>query len=60
MNAFHKNTDLKKLHLNGGFEIFTALKIQVEVFWVVMPYSVVVGHQHFREPCCLHLQGEVK
>jgi len=37
MNAFHKNTDLKKLHLNGGFEIFTALKIQVEVFWVLMP-----------------------
>jgi len=22
------------------------------------PYSVVVGYQHFREPYCLHLQGE--
>jgi len=24
-----------------------------------MPYSVVVGYQHFRGLCCLHLQGEV-
>jgi hypothetical protein len=24
-----------------------------------MPYSVVVGYQHFRGPCFLHLQGEV-
>jgi len=22
--------------------------------------SSVVGYQHFRGPCCLHLQGEVK
>jgi len=32
--------------------------IQVEVFWVVMPCSIAVGYQHFRGPCCLHLQGE--
>jgi len=25
------------------FEAFTAIKIQVEVFWVVMPCSIVVG-----------------
>jgi hypothetical protein len=31
---------------------------QAEV-WVVTPCSVVVGHQQFRCPCCLHLQGEV-
>jgi hypothetical protein len=36
-----------------------ALKIHVEVFWVVMLCSVVVGYQHFGEPCFLHLQGEV-
>jgi hypothetical protein len=36
------------------------LMMQVEVFWVVTPYSVVVGYQRFRGPCCLHLQGEVK
>jgi hypothetical protein len=33
--------------------------IQVEVFWVVTPCSVVVGYQHFGGPCYLHLQGEV-
>jgi hypothetical protein len=35
------------------------MKVQVEVFWVVMPYSVVVGYQRFKGPCYLHLQGEV-
>jgi hypothetical protein len=34
-----------------------AVKIQVEVFWVVMPCSVVAGYQRFGGPCCLHLQG---
>jgi cephalosporin hydroxylase len=29
------------------FQIFTAVKIQVEVFWVVTPYSVAVGYQRF-------------
>jgi hypothetical protein len=35
------------------------VKIQVEVFWVVTPCSVVVGYQCFGEPFCLHVQGEV-
>jgi len=26
---------------------------EVEVFWIVMLYSVVVGYQHFGGPCCL-------
>jgi len=33
--------------------------IQVELFWVVMRCSIVVGYQCFGGPCCLHLQGEV-
>jgi hypothetical protein len=37
--------------------IFTAMKIQVAVFWVMTPCSDVVGYQRFGEPCCLHLQG---
>jgi len=37
------------------FEVFMAVKIQIEVFWVVMPCSVVLGYKHFRGPCCLHL-----
>jgi len=24
----------------------------------VTPHNVVAGYQHFRGPCCLHLQGE--
>jgi BarA-like signal transduction histidine kinase len=26
-------------------EVFTAVKIQVKVFWVVVPHSVVVAHK---------------
>jgi hypothetical protein len=40
------------------FEVFMVIKIQVVVFWVLTPCSVVVGYQHSRGPCCLHLQGE--
>jgi hypothetical protein len=32
------------------FEVFRAVKIQVKVFWVVMPGSVVVGYQCFGGP----------
>jgi len=30
--------------------------IEVEVFWLIMPYSVVVGYQCFGGPCTLHQQ----
>jgi hypothetical protein len=29
--------------------------LQVEVFLIVTPRSVVVGYQRFGGPCCLHL-----
>jgi hypothetical protein len=32
------------------------VKIEAKVFWVVTTCGVVVGYQHFRGPCCLHLQ----
>jgi len=38
------------------FEVFTAVNIQVMVFWIVISCCVVVGYQHFEGPCCLHLQ----
>jgi hypothetical protein len=38
--------------------VFTAEKIQVEVFWVMTPCSVVVGYRRFGGPRCLHLRGE--
>jgi hypothetical protein len=40
------------------FEVFMAVKIQVKVFWVVIPCSAVVGYYCLGRPCCLHLQGE--
>jgi len=44
------------LHLQGEKKT----QVQVEVLWVVMPYSVVVRYQRFAGPCCLHLQGDKK
>jgi hypothetical protein len=43
--------------LDARFEIFMAVKIQVEFFWVVTSSSVVVGYHCFRGPCCPHLEG---
>jgi hypothetical protein len=39
------------------YEFLTAVKIQVEVFWVVTPSSVVVGYQRSRGPYWLHLDN---
>jgi len=39
------------------FEDYTLVDMDFVVFWVVVPCNVVVGYQHFRGPCCLHLQG---
>jgi len=36
------------------------VKIQVEVFWVVTPCSVVVGYQRFGGLSCLHLHFTLK
>jgi hypothetical protein len=47
---------MKKVR-KARFEVFTAVKMQVEVFWVVTSRSVVVGYQRFGGPCCLHLHG---
>jgi hypothetical protein len=37
-----------------------AVKIQVEVFWVVTPCGVVVGYQHFKVPYCLRFHFIMK
>jgi hypothetical protein len=43
------------------FEVITAVKIPVEVFWLVMSCNIVVGYQYhsFGGLLCLHLEGEV-
>jgi len=35
------------------------MAMKINVIWVVMPCSNVVGYQYYRGPFCLHLQGEV-
>jgi len=37
-------------------EVYTAVRSQVAVFWVLTPCSDLVGHERFGGPCCLHLQ----
>jgi hypothetical protein len=44
-----KTRNLKKF--DARFKVFTAVKIQVKVFWVVMPHSVAVGYHHFGGSC---------
>jgi hypothetical protein len=39
------------------FGVFMAMKVEVMVFWVAKPCSVMVGYQHFGELCWLFLQG---
>jgi hypothetical protein len=41
------------------FEVFTVVKIQFEVFWVVITCGIAVGYKYLGRPCCLHLLSEV-
>jgi hypothetical protein len=38
--------------LKRDFRFVGTVKIQVEVFWVVTPWTVAVGYQHFEGPYC--------
>jgi hypothetical protein len=38
-----------------GFEAFTAVMLQGEVFWIVTQCHVVVEYRRFGGPYCLHL-----
>jgi len=49
------NVDAREFFLVCKFEAFTAVMFQVYILCVVTSYSVVVGHQRFRGPRCLHL-----
>jgi hypothetical protein len=42
----------------GRFEAYTAVIIQIEVFWVVTPYSVLVEYQRFRDALHFTLKME--
>jgi hypothetical protein len=50
-----------ELHINAPsqkharFDAFTAVKVQVEICWIVTTHSVVVGYQRFGGPGFFHL-----
>jgi len=44
------------MHVHGNIqfardEVSMVVKVQIEVFWALMPCNVVVGYQCFRGPC---------
>jgi hypothetical protein len=49
VNSNINEFQLKLKLLKCSLEAFMAM-FQVDVFWVVTPYSVVVGYQRFRGP----------
>jgi hypothetical protein len=38
-------------------QVFTAVKIWVVIFWIVVPFGAVGVHKLFGETQCLYLQG---
>jgi hypothetical protein len=51
------NISTKTRVLFARCEVFPAVKFQVEVCWVLIPCSVVVGYQRFRGLCCLKMEA---
>jgi hypothetical protein len=41
-----------------GFEVLTAVRKKMAVFWVLAPCSLVEVYQRFRGPYCLRHQGD--
>jgi hypothetical protein len=52
MPLLHIKDDIKG---HCRYEVFTVVKIQVKVSWVMTPHSVTVGYQHSRGHCCFNL-----
>jgi len=48
------DTNVSKVHA-ASMNFFMAVMFQIELFWVVTPYNVVVGYQSSGCPCSLHL-----
>jgi len=59
MVQFVWNTQKLNKQSLSSYKAFTVVTFQVEVLWVAMPCSIVVGYQCFRGPCYPCLQGEM-
>jgi hypothetical protein len=46
----HLFIDLFIYLLDARLQVFTVMKIQIQVYWDVTPYIVAVGYQCFGEP----------
>jgi len=46
------------VYIRKSSEVFTEMKIEVVVFWLMTTCTGVVRFQCFGEQCCLHLQGD--
>jgi hypothetical protein len=51
---------IQTITTDAGFEVFTAMRTHIRVFWVVTPCTVVVGYQRLRGPYCLHFRYILK
>jgi hypothetical protein len=40
------------------FKVLTAASMNLTVFWVIAPCSLVEVYMRFRGICCLHYQGD--
>jgi len=40
-------------------EVFTEVKIHIQVFWFVTLYNISLGYCRFRGSCYFHVEGEV-
>jgi hypothetical protein len=41
------------------YQLFAAVKMDIPVFWVMTPYSLVGSYHCFGRTCCLHYPGGV-
>jgi hypothetical protein len=55
-SSYFSMTQLNSFQLDAMYEAFTAMSIQVLVFWIVTPCGDVLGYQRFGGPSCLLLQ----
>jgi hypothetical protein len=53
-----KKDNRKLLHHVDFYFSQKKTSLEIAVFWVVAPGSLVEVYQRFRGPCCLHHQGD--
>jgi hypothetical protein len=50
--------DSGNIDIQVGFEVLTAVRVKMAVFWVVALCRLVSVYQRFRDPCCLLHHGD--